>query len=73
MQEHAMRAPHTFFIPKKKKTLATFYDTLHDRRPLTLDFYLTSQKLGNRVTKTNVFKPKGGPISDHHAMRMKFD
>jgi hypothetical protein len=71
MQEQALRAPHTYFIPKKKTTLATFYDALHERRPLTLDFFLTSQKMGNRITSAKVFRPKGGPISDHHAMRMK--
>jgi hypothetical protein len=71
MQEQALRAPHTYFIPKKKATLATFYDALHEQRPWTLDFFLTSQKLGNRITSAKVFRPKGGPISDHHAMRRK--
>jgi hypothetical protein len=58
-------------LQKKGKNFATFYDALHNRNPLTLDYFLTSQRLGNRITNVKVYKPKGGPISDHHAMRIK--
>jgi exonuclease III len=71
MQENELRAPHTFFKTKKNRKPATFYDNLRERRPLTLDFFLTSQKLGNRVIDAKVYKPQGGPVSDHHAMRIK--
>jgi hypothetical protein len=56
---------------KKNQKFATFFDNLRERRPLTLDFFLTSQKLGNRIIDVKVFKPQGGPVSDHHAVRMK--
>jgi hypothetical protein len=71
MQENELRAPHTFFKTKKNQKSATFYDNLRGRRPLTLDFFITSQKLGNLVIDTKVFQPQGGPVSDHHAMRIK--
>jgi hypothetical protein len=71
MQENELRAPHTFFKTKKNQKSATFYDNLRGRRPLTLDFFLTSQKLGNRVIDVKVYKPQGGPVSDRHAMRIK--
>jgi hypothetical protein len=69
MQEHKLRAPHTYFKMKKNQKFATFFDNLRERRPLTLDFFLTSQKLGNRII--DVKQPQGGPVSDHHAVRMK--
>jgi hypothetical protein len=36
-----------------------------------LDFFLTSQKLRNHIIDVKVFKLQGGPVSDHHAVRMK--
>jgi endonuclease/exonuclease/phosphatase family metal-dependent hydrolase len=71
MQENELRAPHTYFKMKKNQKFATFFDNLHKQRPLTLDFFLTSQKFGNRIIDVKVFKPQGGPVSDHHAVRMK--
>jgi hypothetical protein len=72
MQENELRAPHTYFKMKKNQQFATFFDNLHEQeRPLMLDFFLMSQKLGNRIIDMKIFKPSGGPISDHHAVRMK--
>ena len=55
----------------KAHTYATFYDQLHDRRPLQLDYFLTSQRFGNRVTDAKVYYPPGGIVSDHEAVRLR--
>jgi hypothetical protein len=71
MHENELRAPHTYFKMKKNQKFATFFDNLRERRPLTLDFFLTSQKLRNCIIDVKVFKPQGSPVSDHHTVRMK--
>jgi hypothetical protein len=71
MHDNELRAPHTYFKMRKNQKYATFFDNLRERRPLMLDFFITSQKLGNRITDVKVYKPHGGPVSDHHAVRMK--
>jgi hypothetical protein len=71
MQEHELRAPHTYFKMKKNQKFATIFDNLRERRPHTLDLFLTSQKLGDRIIDLKVFKPQGGSVSDYHAVYME--
>jgi len=46
--QYQLRVSTSYF---KSCSYATFYDQLHDRRPLQLDHFLSSQGLGNRVTR----------------------
>jgi hypothetical protein len=45
MHKNKLRALHTYFKMKKNQKFSTFFDNLHEQRPLILDFFLTKQKL----------------------------
>ena len=63
-----LRVSTSFF---KARSYATFFDQLHAHRPLQLDYFLVSQRFGNRITDAKVYHPPGGIVSDHEAVRLR--